>query len=99
MMSSEGSSAALHANVWNWLLLFAQAACSVLAGVYTEALLKGAPDPRVTTNLSNSLMYMASIVCNVGYMVVDGTFAEATSLENLSAVATPSVLSCLAIMS
>ena len=46
----------LKTNAWAWLQLFCQVACSVLAGVYTEALLKNDESPMValaTTNLQN----------------------------------------------
>lgn len=95
----EGFDSIAKASAWGWMLIFSQALCSVLASVYTEALLKGSDDARVTTNLQNTLMYLASMVCNVGYMVVDGTLAGAMSLDNAAAICQPSVIGCIAIMS
>jgi len=83
----------------DWLCLLGQMCCSVFAGVYTEALLKGDVDASVTTNLQNCFMYFQSIICNVGFLQVQGTLGEAVSFDNASAVFTPAVLSIILIMS
>jgi len=82
-------------NAWAWMSLLGQIMCSVLAGVYTEVLLKGAGDEKVTTNLQNICMYIQSILCNVIYLSARGTLSEAVSLENATAVMTPLVMAVI----
>jgi len=95
----EGLTAFFETNLWSYMSLLVQMLCSVSAGVYNEVLIKGEADPHVTTNLQNAFMYFQSIVCNLGALSVQGQFAEATSLDNLSAVLNPRVLAIVGIMS
>lgn len=95
------SAGGLHANASAWLLLLVQMLSSVFAGVYNEALLKGAGGERrgVTTNLQNAYMYFSSIVWNAAFLLAQGRLGEAVSPSNLSAVFTPTVLCIVLIMS
>ena len=53
---------------------------------------------RVGTNLQNAYMYLNSIGCNLGFLLVNGTLHEATHADNLRAVCSPTVLAIVAIM-
>lgn len=94
-----GAEEALKNNAWRWLSLIVQMLCSVLAGVYTEVLLKGELDARVTTNLQNAMMYFQSMLFNIGYIFVNGKLGVALSLENAAGIFTPNVLAIIVIMS
>ena len=56
------------------------------------------PCRRVGTNLQNAYMYLNSIGCNLGFLLVNGTLHEATHADNLRAVCSPTVLAIVAIM-
>lgn len=90
--------AILDTHLSGWILLLGQVLCSVFAGVYTEALLKGAKDKRVTTNLQNAFMYFQSMLANIIVLLVQGTLADAVSMSNAAAIFTPSVLCIIAMM-
>ena len=53
---------------------------------------------QVGTNLQNAYMYLNSIGCNLGFLLVNGTLHEATHADNLRAVCSPTVLAIVAIM-
>eukprot|EP00440_Ansanella_granifera_P001343 gb/GFBE01001446.1/.p1 GENE.gb/GFBE01001446.1/~~gb/GFBE01001446.1/.p1 ORF type:complete len:327 (+),score=59.05 gb/GFBE01001446.1/:1-981(+) len=91
----------LAANVSAWLLLLIQMSCSVFAGVYNEALLKGtgAEQRGVTTNLQNAFMYLQSVLVNVCFLFWEGRLGEAISASNVAAVLSFRVLTIIAIMS
>jgi len=95
---NQGMDIALKTNAWGWLLLLVQLMCSCFAGVYNEALLKGDTGSEVTTNLQNAFMASQSILANTGVLLVQGRLGEALSLDNASAIFTPSVLSIVLIM-
>lgn len=50
--------------------------CSCFAGVYNEFLLKG-EGAQVNIFVQNVFMYIDSIICNAGVLLVQGTFSEA----------------------
>lgn len=91
----------LQANLTAWLLLLCQMLCSVFAGVYNEALLKGpGVDARkVSTNLQNAFMYSQSVVVNAFILLWQGQLGEAFSANNLSAILSIRVLAIICIMS
>jgi len=84
-----------------WLLLVFQMSCSVFAGVYNERLLKrdSAGGRRVSTHLQNAYMYLNSIACNLGVLVLRGTLRQALEPANLSVICSPTILALVAVMS
>lgn len=68
-----------------------QLICSCLAGVYNEYLLKGAG---ANTNIyvQNVLMYVDSIVCNVGLLILQGNLLSAFNVDSLRNICKLNVL-------
>lgn len=95
------TSSSLRANLTAWLFLLCQMLCSVFAGVYNEALLKGpnVEARNVSTNLQNAFLYSQSVVVNACFLLWRGQFLEAFSAKNLSGVLSVQVLAIICIMS
>ena len=71
---------------WQATLIFVQAICSCLAGVYNEYLLKKTGSS-VDIFMQNVFMYVNSILCNVLLLlVVDGGLADALTVVNVRKV-------------
>ncbi|XP_022914512.1 UDP-galactose transporter senju [Onthophagus taurus] len=64
------------------LFIFIQILCSCFAGVYNEHLLKSA-GADVNIFIQNVFMYLDSILCNAGILLVQGKFLAAISSHNL----------------
>ena len=72
------------------------------AGLYNELLLKSGQDAtgqKVSTNLQNAFMYVASILWLLLYLGVQGKLRDAVSAENLQGVVRPVVVCIILIMS
>ena len=54
------------------LILLCQICCSVFAGVYNEHLIKNVAGEEVHIMVQNVFMYLDSILCNLGVMLVKG---------------------------
>lgn len=67
------------------IFIFIQAICSCLAGVYNEHILKNA-GANVNIYIQNVFMYIDSIVCNVGILLVQGSFFNAFTLTSLKSI-------------
>lgn len=70
---------------WQATLIFVQATCSCLAGVYNEYLLKKTGSS-VDIFMQNIFMYMDSILCNLLLLVVNGGLADALTFVNVQKV-------------
>ncbi|XP_071454539.1 UDP-galactose transporter senju [Hetaerina americana] len=68
----------------NAFLIFVQTVCSCLAGVYNEYLLKG--EAEVNIFLQNVFMYIDSIICNAGILLIQGNFVESFSTDALKSL-------------
>ncbi|KAK7792619.1 hypothetical protein R5R35_009152 [Gryllus longicercus] len=75
----------------NIMLIFVQTVCSCFAGVYNEYLLKGV-GAEVNIFVQNVFMYVDSIVCNAGLLLLQGDLLGAFSAKALSSVFTFKVL-------
>jgi solute carrier family 35 (UDP-sugar transporter), member A1/2/3 len=65
--------------------------CSCFAGVYNEFLLKG-EGATVNIYVQNVFMYVDSIICNAGVLLVQGNMQAAFQPAALGAVLRPTVL-------
>ncbi|CAB3366460.1 Hypothetical predicted protein [Cloeon dipterum] len=73
------------------LFILVQTVCSCFAGVYNEFLLKG-EGAQVNIYVQNVFMYIDSIICNAGVLMVQGNLQEAFQPDALAAVLRPTVL-------
>nr|CAD7194139.1 unnamed protein product [Timema douglasi] len=69
----------------NALLILVQTICSCCAGVFNEYLLKG-EGANVNIYIQNMFMYINSIVCNAGILLIKGDLYDAFTPEALSSV-------------
>ncbi|XP_047002356.1 UDP-galactose transporter senju [Schistocerca americana] len=76
---------------FNALLIVIQTVCSSFAGVYNEYLLK-ADGADVNVFVQNVFMYVDSIICNGGILLVQGQLYSAFTWEALSSVFTFKVM-------
>lgn len=81
---SSSSATSFTVNV-NLLLILLQVFCSCFAGVYNEYLLKDT-GADVHIMLQNVFMYVDSIVCNVGLLLVRGELGSALTPDAITAV-------------
>lgn len=73
------------------VFILAQTICSCLAGVYNEYLLKD-KGAEVNIFVQNVFMYLDSIVCNAGILLLRGELLDAFSVHNLSSIMRFSVI-------
>nr|CAD7255861.1 unnamed protein product [Timema shepardi] len=92
LYSSSSVSTTAHSNSpWefrlsvNALLILVQTICSCCAGVFNEYLLKG-EGANVNIYIQNMFMYINSIVCNAGILLIKGDLYDAFTPEALSSV-------------
>lgn len=77
-------SSSIHIGV-NGVLILVQIFCSCLAGVYNEYLLK-TKGADVDIFIQNVFMYLDSIICNVGLLLLRGNIGSAFTYESLARV-------------
>lgn len=75
----------------NAVFILIQTICSCLAGVYNEYLLKDKGED-INIYVQNVFMYLDSIFCNALILLLQGNLIGAFSVDNLLAIAKPSVL-------
>lgn len=73
------------------VFILAQTICSCLAGVYNEYLLKD-KGAEVNIFVQNVFMYLDSIVCNAGILLLRGELLDAFSVHNLGSIMRFSVI-------
>lgn len=73
------------------VFILIQLVCSCLAGVYNEYILKGT-GAHVNIYIQNVYMYLASIVCNVALLILQGDLLSAFNIESLKFVFTFKVI-------
>jgi len=73
------------------VFILAQTICSCLAGVYNEYLLKD-KGAEVNIFVQNVFMYLDSIVCNAGILLLRGELLDAFSAHNLGSIMRFSVI-------
>ncbi|KAL7742201.1 hypothetical protein ACLKA6_005468 [Drosophila palustris] len=73
------------------VFILAQTICSCLAGVYNEYLLKD-KGAEVNIFVQNVFMYLDSIVCNAGILLLRGELLDAFSAKNIGSIMRFSVI-------